>query len=760
MAVWYVDWAARTISNERFYSSLRASGVLQTFPSETLKMLNVLNAKHMTSAVSKLTPEAVARAKDAEASLVADLEKLTSPATIAVREQERKAAITASTAAYDETKAVEAAARAKLVETDRFIRTLEPSEDALVKVLKQYGELGLETERAALRELRKAQARRTSRLKYAQTKRKAAAETLGGDEGEALAERVLFREEELFAEQQYVRQIDDEIAQVNNIIDGMSGVLAADELEKYRTFVDALQQKRLQTVEFEVARNNRRVAKRALDAAKRDVVLPRGKGVEVAVETYIAARAAYVNYAGTLRGVPRAQWTADQAAKFDSLKAVAADARSNMKKILGFAGKKAKQPGRQFAAKVVELADRLTAAQLQAARVIADADKLDDYIETIAYGGTSRDAALTAMGDLMRTYRSIRRFVSDDELKTLSRSERAVYEGFVPVYQTRTARFTSDDKLRKLEADLKAAHIRNAPFDEVEKLEKQIWEVTQLTNEKGMRLIGAGKQVRIPKSLEDVYADQGTRDVLERMHRLEQDPSEFEKWVASIYDPLALLWKTGATVGRGPAFTITNLVGGLLNNFLGGVSPRAHGVASKVIFTYRQTVKEVLAANPDATDRQLLEIAEKAIRRKLATEKVGDVSAVEAFDEFLRTGAWFSTDTVFQMEELKRLGLLSDAPITGQREQVTYRFAGEATTKSGDAFRRTTNFMLTNPVQKSFNDLAQQSEVFMRFAAFAHGYSQYRSRWAAYDVVRMLHFDYQDLSDAERSIKRFVPFYT
>jgi hypothetical protein len=50
--------------------------------------------------------------------------------------------------------------------------------------------------------------------------------------------------------------------------------------------------------------------------------------------------------------------------------------------------------------------------------------------------------------------------------------------------------------------------------------------------------------------------------------------------------------------------------------------------------------------------------------------------------------------------------------------------------------------------------------MFLRFAAFIEGYEKYGSRWAGEDLATMLHFDYQDLSDAERSIKRFVPFYT
>lgn len=50
--------------------------------------------------------------------------------------------------------------------------------------------------------------------------------------------------------------------------------------------------------------------------------------------------------------------------------------------------------------------------------------------------------------------------------------------------------------------------------------------------------------------------------------------------------------------------------------------------------------------------------------------------------------------------------------------------------------------------------------MFLRFAAFIEGYERYGSRWAGEDLATMLHFDYQDLSDAERSIKRLVPFYT
>lgn len=795
----YMDWATRTVANQRMVSALESTGVLLRFPSESLKILNVVNAKHYTGAVRKLTPEAVRRAQEAESLLVKELDDLVSVKTLRGREKQRKERINKAEQNYSQAKEQENLVRKQLVETDRAIKTLEPNVERLQKVLKGYGNLKLEAVREHVRNLRRSHARRSARLKANQaskmadtaeakrffelleqrggevriysrgtgrledisiapaTKEEIADAKLGVKKAEVEEQKVT---KDLAEESQTVRELEDEIDAMTSLIEDTSRTLSAAEVESFRDYVAALDRKRLLTAEYEGLRNNRRVAKRELDVARRDVTIPRSKGVQIVVDAYVTARRQYIEYSATLRNIPKDQLTPEQAARLQQLRGASRDARSIMNKTLGFAGSKTKQPGRAFAAEIVRTANQLTVQQVNTARIVADAEKLGDFIEKIGYAGASREAALQAMGDMMRSYRSIRRYVTKADLDLLNISERGVYEGLaeMPLYERMERRYTM--RLDPLNADLRAAQIRNAPIEEIEALEKEIHLVEKLVLKDGFRIIGDNKQVKIPTLMKDVYSSAGVRDVMERMYRIETDPTEFQAFIAKIYDPLSLLWRTGATVGRGPAFTLTNLVGGLLNNFIGGVGYREHAIAAKVINTFRETIADTKRKLPNATERQKIEAAENAIRAKLSVEVIDGVSAVEIFEKFLESGAWWTTDTVFQMQELRRLGLVSGKTGVGQREQVLYKFEGEASTNAENAFRRVTNFMFTNPVQRTFSDLNQQAEIFMRFAAFTHGYQRFGSRDAALDMVRMLHFDYQDLSDAEKWLKRLVPFYT
>lgn len=795
----YTDWAAREISNGRMIKALEATGVLLRFPSDSIKILNIVNAKHYSSAISKLTPEAVARAEEAERAISEQLEDLVSNRTIRERERQRIGRINLAEESYNTAKAQETAVRKQLVELDRALRALEPDVNDIKRTIKGYGKKGLETELSIMRRLRESSRRRAARLTKAQAAKAAdleearrilqMTETQGGEvriwardteQYEDITIKPATREElrtakrevkdataierevaaELDEEVQTLNEILDEIDDINLVIEDATGYIAAEQVDNFREYLAGLERKRTLTAQYEGLRNNRRVAKRELDLSMSDVMMPRAKAVQTVVDGYMLARRNYLNFAATLRGIPKEELTAEQAARLASLKAASKDARWIMTNTLGFVGKNATQPGRAFAAQVVGLADRLTVQQINTARVIADAQKLGDFIQAIAYNGTSREAALAAMGDLMKSYRSIRRYVSNADLDMLNINERAVYEGLAetPLYEKVERKYTA--KLEVLEKDLQAAYIRNAPDEEINELQKQIDSIHSLVREDGLRVIGANKGVRIPSNMKDIYASEGVRDVLERTYRIQEDPSEFQQFISKIYDPLSLLWKTGATVGRGPAYTLTNLAGGLFNNFIGGVGIQEHAVAAKVIHTMRNTINDVKLKMPDATERELLEAVESAVRTKLDNIMIGDKNAVEIFDKFLESGAWWGTDTVFQMQELRRLGLVSGQTGIGQREQVMYRFEGEPATSSETAFRRVVNFMLTNPVQRAFNDAAQQSEIFLRFAAFAHGYKRFGSRDAALDMVKMLHFDYQDLSDAEMWLKRIVPFYT
>ena len=246
---------------------------------------------------------------------------------------------------------------------------------------------------------------------------------------------------------------------------------------------------------------------------------------------------------------------------------------------------------------------------------------------------------------------------------------------------------------------------------------------------------------------------------MERLYRAEQDPSEFQKWMSKIYDPAALVWKTGATVGRGPGYAFTNLASAIVTNFLARVSAKSHKLSAVMINRVTTVIKDVQKANPNKAYFELIPIARERLEKEIGSLRVGDKSVVDLFVDFLERGGHFSTDTFFQMSELQRLGLASVEPLSRQRG-IQFRFDPADSGPIMDKYQAVVTFLLTNPVQGVFNDIAQLSELFPRFAAYVDGYERFGNLDSAMDFVHMLHFDYQDLADAELWLKRLVPFYT
>jgi len=798
LLAWYTEWAARTIANTRMLRTLEKTGVALLYPSEVVKIINVENAKHMMNAMREVTPDAVRRVEEASAALKAELDELVSDKSLNRRNLERNRLITSTDNAYVAAKTEEEAIRTRLVELDRTIRALDPNDEAVAKVLRWYGSLGLETERDILRGLRRERSRRAARLAKSEGKvsGQAEAKRLALEAGEEIAgeidyvdsatgavktvivdppgktERKIIDKEikeldkkakgiakDRSAELQSVRDLDVEIAETKALIADTSRNAAAEDIvDPFRAYLAALEEKRTLAVSYDAAKNARRAAKKVRDAAANDVAIWRRKGIDITVNSYVEARQKYLSAIAMLRGVSKKDWTAEQAAEIAMLKKTADELKENFKFRLGYAGKNSNKPGAKFAAAIVDLADRVSTAQMTTLRVLADSSRLDELMSKVSSNLVSRDEAMTAMNDLMRTYRSIRRNVTNEQINELGAFERAAYDGVLPMYESAEKRFTAKAKI--VEDDLRAALARNAPASEVEDLEKKLELLTRLTEEKGIRLIGAGVSgVRIPKTYDDVYAAKGVREVMERMYRAEQDPTEWQNFVGKFYDPFALVWKTAATVGRGPSFTLNNLMGGLFNNFLGGVSAADHAVSSKVISAYMTGVRLAKEKFPNSP-REQSDFAFKHIRSKLDGLKIGGDDALEVFDEFMASGSWLTTDTVFTNERLKELGITATEAVTGQKAEIRARFLGDAGSEAEQRVRRSVNFLLTNPVQRVFNEAAQASEVFLRFAAFSSSYRKYGSRWAAMDFVKMLHFDYQDLSDVEVAIKRFAPFYT
>jgi len=141
--------------------------------------------------------------------------------------------------------------------------------------------------------------------------------------------------------------------------------------------------------------------------------------------------------------------------------------------------------------------------------------------------------------------------------------------------------------------------------------------------------------------------------------------------------------------------------------------------------------------------------------------QIGDASGIQVFEDFLQSGIWMTTDVMAQAKALRERGLLTESIVFAEKSSnAAYEFVGDPSGPTEAALRRTVNALLTWRGQSFMNQVNQNTEMFLRLSAYISGYERFGSKFSAVDNVMLLHFDYQDLSDAEQWIKRFVPFYT
>lgn len=784
----YTEWAARTAATARFVQGLETAGVVLKFAPETARTVNIYNAKAMASAVGQLSTDAGVSLRQQLRAVKEQLKNMVSDETIAAREAQRAGLLVKAQADFDtaDTRMVEAVAY--LRDLNRQLIEFEPSVARLKKLIlnkdirrqtKVIASVEETVERFA-RDVRNAKARlaraqdnadlskRTKEIleQMVEKEEPGAAGALKQVKREARedAAKALQIEKEMADEIDDLRDVQESLDVLRRTLEGNAELFATDEFQSIVSYFRVLEEKNaVQRRIADVYRPARRDARANMDLLNRDIAMPRADAIRSATFTYVELRRRYGMAVSRLRAIePKLRTVADknkvkaardamQEAK-DDLKSLIADVDPSRTKI--------ETVGRTYLADIVRMADDLTTEQVKAAMAFADSKKLAGLIDTLNDPTISHDIRMQAYGDMMAAYRSIRRYVSQEQLDSLAGLERLVYNEPDLAWRAKDTRYTA--KIRRLRDDLDAASARN-DIQEVKRLRSEIDKVEALTEEDGLRLIGANK-VKVPRTLEDMYAPMGVRQQLERFYQLENNPTEWESFIGKVYDPLALVWKTAATVGRGPAYTLTNLIGGLVNNYLGDVSVKDHALASKILWAYDKGVRDALR---DAGDVDIATASKAAVENVKSligdldfNTPLGKKKVVEAFEEFLQSGTWLTTDVMSQAAQLRRAGLTTDPFILAEQPGIRYEWADEAAGRTENAFRSTVNTLLTWRGQRFMNEINQNTEMFGRLAAFISGYRRFGSKHSAVDNVMMLHFDYQDLSDAEQWIKRFVPFYT
>ena len=278
--------------------------------------------------------------------------------------------------------------------------------------------------------------------------------------------------------------------------------------------------------------------------------------------------------------------------------------------------------------------------------------------------------------------------------------------------------------------------------------------------ERGYKALSPGKA----NAFASLYGNSSVIEAINTIYKGQADPSSWQRLLDVYVDPLLGAWKLAATTGRGPAFVVNNVMGGMFNNWIGGVSGSDHLLALGVMRKVNKQIRLFERMHPEKTFSEVSRMAEDLIMKEYAGTVVNGKNVGELYKEFIKLGGFEQTQisaaTQMALRETPTGEMAATIESFSKRNRLKRTYAEPAAGKAEEGVRKVTDFVTTNPVQAAMTDLSQQSEIYLRFAAFIDGYRKYGDLDAAMGKVKMLHFDYADLGSGEEWMRRLVPFYT
>lgn len=318
-----------------------------------------------------------------------------------------------------------------------------------------------------------------------------------------------------------------------------------------------------------------------------------------------------------------------------------------------------------------------------------------------------------------------------------------------------------------------------------------------LSEDIGLRQIGQTEQrmQAIPPELDRTFAPQVLRDFVDQYHRVHTEPDSITHAIQkNVFQPFQTLFKTTATVARGPGYHLRNNAGGMWNNFLAGVGRKSHQSGMKIVRAKHNATRKALEEVAEEVQKNrdvqagVLDLLDPASRRTTvaARDLVPEEALDRRVDELMRE--------TLGGEAGPREGVsLYDVYKAGEEVGIGWRQGRHATLspQQGEAFdaaERAAEFQKVDLypmvaaeeksfLQKQANNLAnarwtkwggttaQRSEEYLRYSAFMEGVSRYGledgGRVASL-LPKATQFDYQDLSRIERELFRgtLLPFYS
>ena len=721
-AALYLQSATAQIATERFIKTMREAGVLVADVDKTPQILASIASSTLEKAARDLSPiarRAVLAQRDARE---AELREALAPDKMEATVAEQAAIRLEAESIYRQAKGAETEAAQALREAVSDVESARQAAVSVPNVVQvaesQVSEIS-KTARAAKARLSRAK----GSLDEANTEVEAAQDLLtqtgGAPEAQALAREV--EEDAAARADKYFKEFGD-VEEAQNLLFAVRGQRQAAQQQ-----MSVQQQGAIQNFENAMAR--RVGLQQELDAAvaARAEAYQNFKRVRdtAPVERLEAMDDVVTEFIAIARRFAEAEARGVKGPELDALRTLYRESEAQFKKRLGYLGDAASGPAARYAATVVRLAKALSIDEFDTARVLYSDERLGQALEALSDKAKTPNELLGYVEDMVDAFKNIRAKVSKSDLEKFTTDERRLIE-------------TVDKDSVRQARERWASPLGRALVDEA-----------------GLDVVGG--------RMRSLYTSTSVKEALERVAKVESGQTEeFQKLLNDIVDPLLLLWRLGVTTGRGPAYTLLNAAGGLFNNYLGGVSAEAHKVSSGALVTAVRIFRDIQRRHPNESTFQHLDRAEPLVQQALSKSRFGGETVGNLFIDFLRKGGFESTQTYEAAETIARAGGATPLQAFTRRGSADYVYARpvEEISAVEKRFRGLTRFGLTNRVVQALNDVNQGTEVFMRFSAFLDGFAKTKNVDSAMDRMYALHFNYQDLSDAERWARRLAPFYT
>lgn len=295
---------------------------------------------------------------------------------------------------------------------------------------------------------------------------------------------------------------------------------------------------------------------------------------------------------------------------------------------------------------------------------------------------------------------------------------------------------------------------------------------------------------RIADVLSANYGPPKMLEAVGRLFEVKQNPKNaFQDFIENVYKPFYAVQKVGMTLFRGVGFVHRNIMGGLWMGFINGVGraetlPSSATViaASKALKAARTQLGAQFDSSPLEAARIMKEHFENNIRKQFTgTGNIvrfqSDADAIiELWTKFHKNGLDGRRRTSRVMGEILdassalgrtggvRLQRTPGSKASDYLKVDTDRGSFFVLEEELTVFDKVTRMALDNPWINFVSGYAEQSEDFLRFAAFIRASKDIGTRdggYAASLFVKAVHFDYADLSQFERDyLKLLLPFYT